>query len=159
MVVTQPAGFLKVLNNCATNSSVLSRAYSFFKSSWSRCGQRLSLWFGIDDNTFIFVRSSSDLIWFRWDFNNGLLTGKGCVDAGRNNKGLAKPVKGRCKSCCQTWTSSWVCESVTSSKDVCEYGNFVVKQILFLIGWQFAVLRQKSCPSVLLKSLVKACRR
>ena len=86
MVVTQPAGFLKVPNNCATNSSVLSRVYSFFKSSWSRCGQRLSLWFGIDDNTFILVRSSSDLIWFRWDFNNGLLTGRGCVDAGRNNR-------------------------------------------------------------------------
>ena len=58
----------------------------FLKSSWSRCGQRLSLWFGIDDNTFILVRSSSDLIWFRWDFNNGLLTGRGCVDAGRNNR-------------------------------------------------------------------------
>ena len=37
------------------------------------------------NNTFILVKSNSVLIWFRWDFNNGLLTGKGCVDARRNN--------------------------------------------------------------------------
>jgi hypothetical protein len=37
------------------------------------------------NNTFILVKSNSVLIWFRWDFNNGLLTGRGCVNAIRNN--------------------------------------------------------------------------